>query len=214
MRFMIREIEADVRATAHYIKRDRLDPRVMDAMASTPRHEFVPKELQTEAYDNNPLRIGYGQTISQPYIVALMTELLETRPDATILEVGTGSGYQAAVLSKLVSQVYSLEIIEPLAETARQRLRRLGYTNVDVISGDGYSGWPEQAPYDGILVTAASEKIPPPLIQQLKPGSKLVIPVESGFFSQELISVEKRDDHRIKVTKWLPVRFVPLTGNH
>jgi protein-L-isoaspartate(D-aspartate) O-methyltransferase len=159
---MIREIEADVRATAHYIKRDKLDARVMDAMASVPRHEFVPVELQDEAYDNNPLLIGYGQTISQPYIVALMTDLLETRPNAIILEVGTGSGYQSAVLAELVAHVYSLEIIEPLAKSARQRLQQLGYSNVEVLCSDGYKGWPEQAPYDGIIVTAAAQEIPPP----------------------------------------------------
>ena len=186
------------------------DTRVLAAMRKVPRHLFVPENLIPEAYDDTPLPIGYGQTISQPYIVALMTELLQLRGDEKVLEVGTGSGYQAAVLAELAREVYTIEIVEPLARQAAERLRELGYTNVHVRHGDGYDGWPEKAPFDGIIVTAAPEEIPKPLLDQLKPGGRLVIPV--GAWSQDLLVVTKSADGKITRRVVIPVRFVPMTG--
>jgi len=179
-----------------------------------PRHEFVPEAQRRHAYENRPLAIGHGQTISQPYIVALMTSLARPAPGQKILEVGTGSGYQAAVLAEAGASVYSVEIIEPLARQAAQRLRVLGYRNVQTRIGDGYYGWKEHAPYDAIVVTAAASSIPPPLIAQLKPGGRMVIPVGSSFFTQTLMLVEKRADGRVRTRQLLPVQFVPLTGEH
>jgi protein-L-isoaspartate(D-aspartate) O-methyltransferase len=179
-----------------------------------PRHEFVPERLRRQAYANRPLPIGYGQTISQPYIVALMTDLVEPGADDRVLEIGTGSGYQAAVLATLVGEVYTIEIIEPLGLAARARLERLGYDNVEVRLGDGYYGWPERAPFDAIVVTAAASHVPPPLIQQLKPGGRMVIPVGSRFLVQQLVLVTKDADGRVTTRQLLPVRFVPLTGEH
>ena len=186
------------------------DQRVLAAMRKVPRHLFVPENLIPEAYDDTPLPIGHGQTISQPYIVALMTELLQLSGDEKVLEVGTGSGYQAAVLGELAKEVYTIEIVEPLARQAAERLRELGYTNVHVRHGDGYDGWPEQAPFDGIIVTAAPEQIPKPLLEQLKPGGRLVIPV--GAWSQDLLVVTKSPDGKITRQVVIPVRFVPMTG--
>jgi len=179
-------------------------------MEAVPRHLFVPEEYQDRAYDDGPLPIGYGQTISQPYIVAYMTELLNVGPDDVVLEIGTGSGYQAAVLSRIVKKVYTVEIIEELGLAAKERLKALNYDNVEVKIGDGYYGWEEHAPYDGIIVTAASEYIPPPLIQQLKDKGRMIIPVGSPFSVQNLMLVEKSGD-KIKTKSLIPVRFVPLT---
>jgi protein-L-isoaspartate(D-aspartate) O-methyltransferase len=186
--------------------------RVLAAMTRVPRHEFVPKHLADAAYEDHPLPIGYDQTISQPYIVALMTELLQLQPGAKVLEVGTGSGYQAAILAEVGAQVYSLEILEPLARTSAELLQRLGYTNVRVKTGDGYLGWPEHALYDAIIVTAAVERyVPPPLVEQLKPGGRLVIPVDNGQPHQSLLLVEKGADGNVTTRNVAPVLFVPLT---
>jgi len=211
---MIRAIEADVRATSGRIGKDQLDPRVMEVMARVPRHEFVPPHLHDQAYENHPLPIGEGQTISQPYIVALMTDLLEPDPDDVVLEIGTGSGYQAAVLAELVRKLYTIEIVEKLGQAAKARFERLGYTNVETRIGDGYHGWEEHAPFDGIIVTAATSEIPPPLIEQLKPGGRMVVPVGGGFFAEQLTLIWKTEDGEIRSREVLPVRFVPLTGDH
>ena len=197
------------------IGRESLSPEVMRALSRVPRHEFVPPELEEQAYQNRPLPIGYGQTISQPYIVALMTDLLEVDAGSTVLEVGTGSAYQAAVLAELGVRVYSVEIISPLAESAQRRLERLGYRSVDVKLGDGYHGWPEHAPFDAIIVTAAADHVPPPLVRQLASGGRIVIPVGPRFGVQRLLLVEKGDeDGEVFARSILPVRFVPLTGEH
>ena len=210
---LILSIEQTVRETSAYLDKDKLDPRVMQAMARVPRHEFVPAAERRHAYENRPLPIGHGQTISQPYIVAIMTDLLNLRPGDRVLEIGTGSGYQAAMLAELVQQIYSIEIISDLARRARTVLDRLGYTQVETRVGDGYYGWQEQAPFDAIIVTAAADHVPPPLIQQLKPGGRMLIPVGSRFMTQQLILVTKGDDG-ITTRLLLPVRFVPLTGEH
>ena len=208
---MLRDIERGVEYTRHLIGKNALDARVMAAFTEVPRHEFVPDDLQTRAYDDAPLPIGEGQTISQPYIVALMTDLLDAEPDDVILEVGTGSGYQAAILSRLVKRVYSVEVIDALATEARARLRRLGYANVEVRSGDGYNGWAEHAPFDGIIVTAAAPFVPEPLIEQLKPGGHLVIPVGVPYGQQELMLIEKTPEGETRSQRVLAVAFVPLT---
>jgi protein-L-isoaspartate(D-aspartate) O-methyltransferase len=184
--------------------------RVLAAMGKVPRHEFVPVEMRSHAYSDGPLPIGYGQTISQPYIVAFMTEKLEPKPTDRVLEIGTGSGYQAAVLAELVAEVYTIEIIEPLAQRAEVELKRLSYTNVHVRAGDGYKGWPEAAPFDAIIVTCAPEKVPQPLIEQLKDGGRMIIPV-GGAGDQELVLLHKRGD-KLEKRAVLPVRFVPMTG--
>jgi protein-L-isoaspartate(D-aspartate) O-methyltransferase len=191
-----------------------LDPAVLAALGRTPRHRFVPPDQVAAAYANRPLPIGHGQTISQPYIVALMTDLLDVGPGARVLEVGTGSGYQAAVLAELGVTVFTLEIVEPLAREATARLAALGYDRVSVRHGDGYYGWPEQAPFDAVIVTAAASHIPPPLVDQLRPGGRMVIPVGSRFFTQHLMLVDKQLDGTPTVRQLLPVRFVPLTGGH
>lgn len=190
------------------------DPLVLDSFRQVPRHRFVSDALVPHAYEDRPLPIGYGQTISQPYIVAKMTELVEPRKDYRALEIGTGSGYQAAILSRLVADVYTIEIIEPLGVAARERLRALGYKNVEVRIGDGYYGWPEKAPFDCIVVTAAANHIPPPLIEQLKPGGRLVIPVGNPFQTQRLVLVTKGKKGRrdIRVQDIMPVIFVPLVS--
>jgi len=184
----------------------------MAAMGAVAREEFVLPQYRHLAYRNTPLPIEADQTISQPLIVALMTELLDPEPGDVVLEVGTGSGYQAAVLSHLVRHVYSVEIVEELAASAAAVLKRLDYSNVSVRAGDGYAGWPEHAPFDGIIVTAAAEHIPPPLLQQLKPGGKLIIPVGKHYGYQELLQVEVDAAGEISKQSVLPVRFVPLTG--
>jgi protein-L-isoaspartate(D-aspartate) O-methyltransferase len=185
------------------------DPRVLRAMGSVPREKFVPKELRNSAYDDHPLPIGYGQTISQPFIVAFMTEQLQPKKNQRVLEIGTGSGYQAAVLSDLVAEVDTIEIVRPLAQRAEAVLRELGYKNVHVKAGDGYKGWPEHAPFDAIIVTAAPDHVPPPLVEQLKEGGRMVIPVgQSGW--QKLYLLEKQGG-QIRQTAVIPVKFVPLT---
>ncbi len=208
---MLDDIASEVRYTREMIGLKGLSERVLAAMADVQRHLFVPDGLESRAYDNGPLPIGHGQTISQPYIVALMTELLRPGPDAVILEVGTGSGYQAAVLARLVRQVYSLEIVPLLAAAAAQRLQQLGVSNVTVRQGDGYGGWPQYAPYDGIIVTAAAPHVPPPLLQQLRPGGRLVIPVGEPYAEQHLLLLEKDARGAISEQRILPVAFVPLT---
>ena len=185
------------------------EERVLAAMAKVPREEFVPPNSRAESYEDGPLQIGYGQTISQPYIVAFMTEQLQPKRKDRVLEIGTGSGYQAAVLAELAGEVYSIEIIEPLAKTAEATLRRLGYKNVQVKAGDGYKGWPEHAPFDAIIVTAAPDHVPQPLVEQLKEGGRMVIPVGKTF-AQQLKVFEKRDTV-MKETAVIAVRFVPLT---
>ena len=191
---------------------EALDKDVMQSMGTVKRHEFVPPSQTSYAYENRPLAIGHGQTISQPYIVALMTDLIEPDEDFTVLEVGTGSGYQAAILAKLVTRVYSIEIIEALADQASDRLDRLGYDNVTTKLGDGYYGWEEHAPFDAIVVTAAGTHVPPPLIKQLKPGGRMIIPVGGRFLAQQLLLIEKGDDDEIITRQIAAVRFVPLTG--
>jgi len=211
---MLNDIEMEVHLTRHLIGKNSLNDRVMAAMKKVPRHEFLPPDLRYCAYDNGPAPIGSGQTISQPYIVALMSDLLDTKPSDIILEIGTGSGYQAAVLCQLVQQVYSVEIIEDLAVNARKRLNKLGYNNVEVRNDDGYFGWPEHAPYDVIIVTAAAPHIPQPLRDQLRTGARLVIPVGFPYSYQELMVVEKRANGEVETQMVLGVSFVPLTGEH
>jgi protein-L-isoaspartate(D-aspartate) O-methyltransferase len=192
----------------------RFSDEVLEALNTVPRHRMVPAREVPFAYENRPLPIGHGQTISQPYIVALMTELVRPDADDVVLEVGTGSGYQAAVLAGLVRHVYSIEIIEPLAEQARDRLAELGYDTVTVRLGDGYFGWQEHAPFDAIVVTAAASHVPPPLIEQLKPGGYMVIPVGGRWMVQQLLLIEKTADGEIITRQQGAVRFVPLTGEH
>jgi protein-L-isoaspartate(D-aspartate) O-methyltransferase len=187
-----------------------IEPRILEALAKVPRHEFVSANLRNRAYDDSPLPIGRGQTVSQPYIVALMTHLIHPQPDHRVLEVGTGSGYQAAVLSRLVDHVFSIEVVPELAKQAEQRLRRLGYDNVSTRLADGWSGWPEESPFDAILVTAAPEMVPPPLLEQLKVGGRLVAPVGSRWERQDLLVVERRPDGETSTQRVIPVAFVPL----
>lgn len=188
--------------------RDIKDQRVLDAMRRVPRHEFVPEEYRDQAYDDHPLPIGYGQTISQPYIVAFMTEQLRPKPTDRVLEIGTGSGYQAAVLSLLVAEVYTIEIIEPLARRAAQDLARLGYNNVKVRHGDGYLGWPEAAPFDSIIVTCAPDEVPQTLIDQLKEGGRMIIPV--GDLGDQDLWLLVKEGNVVRRQAVLPVRFVPM----
>jgi protein-L-isoaspartate(D-aspartate) O-methyltransferase len=186
------------------------DGRVLAAMAQVAREEFVPPSSHTESYEDGPLQIGYGQTISQPYIVAFMTEQLQPTRNDRVLEVGTGSGYQAAILAELVAEVYTIEIIEPLAKSAEVTLQRLGYKNVHVKAGDGYKGWPEYAPFDAVTVTCAPDHVPQPLVDQLKEGGRMIIPV-GGFGDQQLYLLEKKNGE-LQRRAVLPVRFVPMTG--
>jgi protein-L-isoaspartate(D-aspartate) O-methyltransferase len=194
-------------------RRGVTDQGVLGAMLAVPRHEFVPASWREAAYGDRPLPIGEGQTISQPYIVALMTELLQLESGDRVLEVGTGSGYQAAVASHLADSVFTIEILPGLAEQAARRLARLGYRDVVTRTGDGYFGWPEHAPFDAIVVTAAAGHIPPPLVQQLAPGGRMVIPVGGAFQVQQLVLVEKQADGSVTTRTLLPVRFVPLVGH-
>ncbi len=185
---------------------------VLQVMGEVPRHRFVPATEREFAYGDHPLPIGHEQTISQPYIVAAMTELIQPRPEHRVLEIGTGSGYQAAVLSRLVKSVYTIEIIPALGRTAAELLSTEGYTNVEVRVGDGYAGWPENAPFDGIIVTCGAEQIPAPLLEQLKPGGIMVIPVGASYHVQELTVIRKDNAGRISTDRVMPVRFVPMTG--
>lgn len=208
---MLADIASLTRETRFESGRATLHDSVMAAMAKVPRHEFVPAQERHNAYANRPLPIGLGQTISQPFIVALMTDLMEVKPGDRVLEVGTGSGYQAAVLAELGAKVHTIEIVEPLAREAAERLRRLGYRNVETRTGDGYLGWPEQAPFDAIMVTAAPRDVPQPLIDQLKPGGRLVVPVGGHAVGQALLLIEKQADGRPTRRNIMAVRFVPLT---
>jgi len=209
---MVEAVARMTRETARETGREALAPSVMAALGRVPRHRFVPPALVHRAYENSPLPIGQGQTISQPYIVALSTDLIEPKPGDVVLEVGTGSGYQAAVLAELVGTVCSIEIVEPLGREAERRLAANGYRNVVVRIGDGYAGWPERAPFDAIVVTAAAPHVPEPLVAQLKPGGRMVIPVDAGAFGQDLLLIRKHADGTLSRTVVLPVRFVPLTG--
>jgi len=210
------EAASDLAAQRHRMVEQQIaargitDPATLEAMRRVPRHEFLPLRLRHEAYMDYPLPIGHGQTISQPYIVAFMTEAIRPQPGQKILEIGAGSGYQAAILADMGVDVYTVEIVEPLAEMARQTLERLGYDNAKVRHADGFQGWPEHAPFDAIMVTCAPDKIPPPLIEQLRDGGKMIIPVGGGM-NQELLLLEKKGD-RIEQQSVLPVRFVPMTG--
>ncbi|MYE24499.1 MAG: protein-L-isoaspartate(D-aspartate) O-methyltransferase [Gammaproteobacteria bacterium] len=213
MQQMLEAIRDDTRRTAGYTRVSHINPAVLKAMATVPREEFVPDGARAVAYVNRPLPIGHGQTISQPFIVALMTHLLEPTAESRVLEIGTGSGYQAAVLARVVDTVHTIEIIPELAEDATTRLERLGYDNVEVKVGDGWYGWPEAAPFDAIMVTAVGEDVPEKLVQQLRAGGRLVLPIGNDF-DQNLAVVEKAEDGEITMRHVLPVRFVPLTGDH
>lgn len=207
---LLEEIESEAKYTASYTGRGKFAQRVMDAMADVIRANFISLQYQPFAYHNGPLPIGYGQTISQPYIVALMTDLLDLSAESTVLEVGTGSGYQAAILSKLAKQVYSIERVKELAESARDRLKDLAYNNIEVRCGDGYAGWQEKAPFDAIIVTAAARHIPPALIEQLKPGGRMLIPIGSPHMYQELMLLTKDNEGTTHTESLLGVAFVPL----
>jgi protein-L-isoaspartate(D-aspartate) O-methyltransferase len=221
---MVRTITSYALLSENALGRNYMDPKVMEVMGTVPRHVFLPEEtgrrgwlsrllgrdLASIAYADRPVPIGYGQTMSQPFIVALMTDLLATEPDHVVLEVGTGSGYQAAVLAHLVKRVCTIEIIPELGQSAAAALKRLGYDNVETRIGDGYYGWEDCGPFDGIVVTAAAGHIPPSLLRQLKPGGRMVIPVGSAFVIQQLTLVEKRADGRVYTRQLLPVAFVPL----
>ena len=207
---MLREINRDVEYTRSMTGLDKFKDEVMTALSKVPRDAFVPEHLKYMAFENSPLPIGHGQTISQPYIVALMTELLDIEPDHVILEIGTGSGYQSAVLSMLCRQVYTMELIKELSISAKNRFKELHYDNIQAFSGNGYEGYPEHEPYDGIIVTAAASHIPETLVSQLKPGGKLVIPVGLSGMHQELMLLHKDPDEKIQVRSILGVVFVPL----
>ena len=211
---LIDEIKEGYRFTAGFTGRMRPDSRVVDAMIQVPRHEFVPDHEKYLAYENYPLPIGHGQTISQPYIVALMTDLLDLEGNDKVLEVGTGCGYQSAIISLLVREVYTIEIVEPLALEAKRRLRDLGYSNVSVRHGDGYHGWPEQSPFNGIIVTATASIVPPPLVAQLANNGKLILPLGRSGGPQELTLISKDSKGRVRQDFVLDVAFVPLTGDH
>ena len=212
---MVQQLVSDLAETSKYSGGSSIfGSRVVAALEKGERHRFVPTSQVSSAYLNRPLPIGHGQTISQPFIVALMTELMQVKGDDKVLEIGTGSGYQAAVLAELANSVYSIEIIKPLGEQAAERLRSLGYRNVKTRVGDGYYGWPEAAPFDAIIVTAAASHVPPPLIKQLKPGGRIVIPLGTQFKRQYRVLVEKMEEGWLTTRQILPVRFVPLTGGH
>jgi len=207
---LLAEIAQDYRDTARYTGKAEMSAPVQRAILKVPREAFIPQETDGAAYANRPLPIGFGQTISQPYIVAIMTELLELTPESAVLEVGTGCGYQTAILAEIAKQVYSLEVIKELAEQAAARLQAMGYRNVEVKTGDGFSGWPEKAPFDAVIVTAAAAEMPAPLLDQLKPGGRMVIPIGEPFESQNLTLVTKDKSGRVTEKTVLPVAFVPL----
>jgi len=211
---MVRIIEEEDVYTSTYTGKGSIDKQILKVMAEIPRHEFVPKLMRFFAYDNGPVHIGNGQTISQPYIVALMTDLISPQPDHKILDIGTGSGYQAAILSRLVRQVYSVEIVESLAIEAIARLQGLKYENIEIKVGDGALGWEEHCPYDGIIVAAATPTIPSNLIEQLKPGGKLVLPLGISTKVQELVVIEKKENGEGELRHILPVVFVPLISKY
>jgi len=208
---MVAEIAGMARVTAAETGRARFHDAVMAAMGKVPRHRFVPPDQERYAYENRPLPIGHGQTISQPYIVALMTDLLGPKPGDVVLEVGTGSGYQAAVLAEVVARVYTIEIVEPVGKQGAANLQAAGYANVFTRIGDGYHGWPDAGPFDGILVTAAATHVPPALVEQLKAGGRLVIPVGGRYDVQDLLVIVKNADGTTRTRSTIPVRFVPLT---
>ena len=210
---MVADVELYARLAADSMG-EVIDERILRSLGSVERHEFVPDDQKRFAYDNRPLPIGHGQTISQPYIVALMTKLIEPDENDVVLELGTGSGYQAAILAELVKAVYSIEIVPPLASQAEALLVRLGYDNVTTRLGDGYYGWEEHAPFDAIIVTAAASHVPPPLIRQLRPGGLMVIPVGGRFMTQQLLLIQKTHEGEVKSWQIASVRFVPLTGEH
>lgn len=211
---LLDEIESEYRYTHSMTGKGTLDPKVKAAISNTPRDKFVPKTYIDSAFYNGPLPIGHGQTISQPYIVALMTDLLELEVEDVVLEIGTGSGYQAAILSQLCKQVYTIEYIPALADVAKVRFEKLGYDNIKCKAGNGYDGWSEFAPFDAIIVTAAATQIPRPLIEQLKPGGRMVIPVGQPFLHQELTLVEKDENGELNIRNILSVAFVPFQGEH
>lgn len=210
---MLSSIQTDMKYTRSMTGKEKLRDDILSTLRKVPRDEFVPEHLQSMAFDNAPLPIGHGQTISQPYIVALMTELLEIQPEHVILEIGTGSGYQSAILSCLCRQVYTIERIEELSSAAKQRFKKLHYNNIEVITGNGYYGYPQHAPYDGIIVTAAATHIPEVLVNQLKAGGKLVIPVGLTGMHQDLLLLEKDDNGETTVQNILAVAFVPLIND-
>ncbi len=209
-RQMLDDIETGVMLTRSHTGRERLDPRTLEALRQVPREKFVPDNMRHAAFHDGALPVGHGQTISQPYMVAIMTDLLDLGPDSVVLEIGTGTGYQAAVLSCIAHRVYSIERIPELADSAARRLTRLGYDNVELRCGNGCLGWPEKAPFDGIVVTAAPERVPPALVEQLKPGGRLVIPVGKRYSHQELEVIDKDEDGDTSTTSVLGVAFVPL----
>lgn len=210
MKRMLDDIQAEIGYTQQLTGKASFSQAVMEAMAAVPREQFVPDDLRRSAFNDGPLPIGYGQTISQPYIVALMTELLQLEPEDKVLEIGTGSGYQTAVLCRLCQSVYSMDIVPELVDAAAHRLEKLGYSNVKTRVGNGYHGWPEHAPYDAIIVTAAAPYIPDSLVEQLKPGGTLVIPVGQQFMAQQLICIDKNPDGSVQERSVLRVAFVPL----
>lgn len=213
-RKMVDEVLADAAETSSYSGHRAFGSGVIAAMGKVQRHRFVPIEQTAFAYHNRPLPIGYGQTISQPFIVALMTDMLKLKAGDKVLEIGTGSGYQAAILAEMAGSVFSIEIIEPLGKEAGERLKSLGYGNVKTRVGDGYYGWAEAGPFDAIMVTAAASHVPPPLLKQLKAGGRMVIPLGTQFMTQYLMLVEKQKDGAVTSRQILPVAFVPLTGGH
>jgi protein-L-isoaspartate(D-aspartate) O-methyltransferase len=210
---MLDDIDDEVRYTSGMIGKEALDARVMEAMGKVPRDEFVPPNMKSAAFENGPLPIGFGQTISQPYIVALMTDMVAPQPEHTILEIGTGSGYQTAILAQLCSKVYSVELVAELSAAAADLFEQLGYHNIETRIGNGYHGWPEHAPYDGIVVTAAATHIPEALIEQLKPGGRMAIPVGLPYSHQELMLVRKGEQGKTSTETVLGVAFVPLVDS-
>ena len=209
-----RDEERESMVRTQIARRGVRDPAVLAALSRVPRHAFVPPAMRARAYDDSPLPIGHGQTISQPYIVGFMTEMLALRPEHRVLEVGTGSGYQAAILAEIVERVVSMEIVAPLARATARRMQEMGFSNLTLRSGDGYFGWPAEGPYDAIIVTAAAGHVPPPLIAQLKPGGRMAIPVGESAWTQNLLLVEKDADGGVTTRNLMAVRFVPLTGGH